>query len=175
MNPDIANIPLRDIHLPETVSWWPLAPGWWITLGLFLLAASVVYVLKFMKERKQMEKQVMDEFERLVDTYKSDKDINGLLGGVSQLLRRVSLTKYTNENIAGLTGEDWLRFLDDTLMNSKNKPPLNFRGNLGELLISGQYQKTRAIDETKLDQLLILSKAWLLTVSKQTIKSGVQN
>lgn len=167
MNPDIQSIPLRDIHLPESVSWWPLAPGWWITLGLFLMAALVVYFLKFMKERQQTERQVLDEFEKLVDSYKTNKEVNQLLVNVSQLLRRVSITRFEDEDVAGLTGNSWLKFLDDVFSDVKSKPSFSFQGELGELLVSGQYQKSSSIDENKLDQLLILSKAWLLTVSKQ--------
>ncbi len=39
---------LRDIALPPAVSWWPLAPGWWVVTGfsLMLLVAGVVYLLK---------------------------------------------------------------------------------------------------------------------------------
>ena len=25
-------LPLRDIQLPDAVSWWPLAMGWWLLL-----------------------------------------------------------------------------------------------------------------------------------------------
>jgi hypothetical protein len=28
---------LRDIHLPPPAGWWPLAPGWWILIGIALL------------------------------------------------------------------------------------------------------------------------------------------
>ena len=35
---DPEQIPLRDLHLPDAISWWPLAPGWWIVLGLALIA-----------------------------------------------------------------------------------------------------------------------------------------
>ena len=37
---DPEQIPLRDLHLPEAIGWWPLAPGWWllIALGVVLLA-----------------------------------------------------------------------------------------------------------------------------------------
>ncbi len=24
-----SELPLRDLHLPDAVGWWPLAPGWW--------------------------------------------------------------------------------------------------------------------------------------------------
>ena len=24
---------LRDLHLPDALGWWPLAPGWWVVIG----------------------------------------------------------------------------------------------------------------------------------------------
>ena len=27
-------IPLRDLHLPDAIGWWPLAPGWWAALAI---------------------------------------------------------------------------------------------------------------------------------------------
>ena len=29
---DPEQIPLRDLHLPEAIGLWPLAPGWWVTI-----------------------------------------------------------------------------------------------------------------------------------------------
>ena len=40
---DPEQIPLRDLHLPEPVGWWPLAWGWWILIALAL--AGIAYLL----------------------------------------------------------------------------------------------------------------------------------
>ena len=34
-------IPLRDLHLPDAIGWWPLAPGWWGVL--VILAVGLAY------------------------------------------------------------------------------------------------------------------------------------
>ena len=31
-------LPLRDLHLPEAIGWWPLAPGWWVELAIVVVA-----------------------------------------------------------------------------------------------------------------------------------------
>ena len=41
MDPD--QLPLRDLHLPEAVGWWPLAPGWWVLIALAI--AGCIYLL----------------------------------------------------------------------------------------------------------------------------------
>ena len=172
MNPDIADIPLRDIHLPESVSWWPLAPGWWITLGLFLLAAAVVYFLRFMKNRRKLQQQSLNEFDLLVSEYKTEKNATKLLIEISALLRRVSITLFGGERVAGLTGHQWLGFLDQGFTVMKEQPPNKFQETPGQLLINAQYQKTVAIDEKILDDLLVLCKAWLVTVTNNHKKLG---
>ena len=35
-------LPLRDLHLPEAVGWWPLAPGWWGVIAV--VTASLGYL-----------------------------------------------------------------------------------------------------------------------------------
>ena len=34
---DPEQIPLRDLHLPEAIGLWPLAPGWWVTITLAVI------------------------------------------------------------------------------------------------------------------------------------------
>ena len=40
---DENTLPLRDLHLPDAIGWWPLAPGWWVVIAL--VAALLGYIL----------------------------------------------------------------------------------------------------------------------------------
>ena len=43
MNPtiDVSQLPLRDIHLPGSVGWWPPAIGWWLLAALVLVGVAL--------------------------------------------------------------------------------------------------------------------------------------
>lgn len=49
-------LPLRDIHLPEAVSWWPPAIGWWL---LALLMAGVVFYALWFYKRQMKPKRIV--------------------------------------------------------------------------------------------------------------------
>ena len=53
---DPAEIPLRDIHLPEPISWWPLAPGWWILVGGLLALAILGFLAWRFYARRQIRR-----------------------------------------------------------------------------------------------------------------------
>ena len=42
LNPSL--LPLKDIHLPGAVLWWPPAPGWWVLAGLVLVLMVIAWI-----------------------------------------------------------------------------------------------------------------------------------
>lgn len=42
---------LRDISMPEAVSWWPLAPGWWLAAGAVVTLLIAVLVYRYFHRR----------------------------------------------------------------------------------------------------------------------------
>ena len=104
MNPADPLAQLRDIHLPEPVSWWPPAPGWWVALLLSLAAIFFVvyYLRKYWLQRRYRRVALLE-----LGNFSLNDERNNqvLLEEISALLRRVALQAYGREKVAPLTGE----------------------------------------------------------------------
>lgn len=106
---------LRDWHLPDPVSWWPPAPGWWLLAGLGLLAVAAVW--HWWRRRWHQgaaARCALDELAALRRQLDAGLDAHGFAAAVSVLLRRLALTRYPRGQVAGLTGSTWLAFLDSS-------------------------------------------------------------
>lgn len=152
---DPAQLPLRDIHLPEEISWWPPAPGWWILAGVFLLAGVGVWYWRGQHERARASAvyAAMRRLHELRAAYQQHDDPLQLVRELSILLRRMSISTTGREESAGLTGEAWLQCLDTCL------PEKPFSSGRGRVLIEAPYRQ--AIDPGELAPLLEICEQWL--------------
>ena len=155
MNPP-AELPLRDIHLPDAVSWWPPAPGWWVLSALLaLLALALILILRRYRRRSLVRaaRRVLDQaFAR----HAEGGDARPLLAEVSLVLRRTALSYFPRDEVAGLTGETWLAFLDRDLEPAKLRG--GFRTGAGRILATGPYATQSSVDA---EALRTLCDAWL--------------
>lgn len=128
-------LPLRDLHLPDGVSWWPLAPGWWALIAL--AAVGLVWLLlKYRQYRRQSaaRRYALKQMKLYAEAYAQHRNAVLLGSQLSELLRRTMLAYAPRRNVAGLTGEDWLAFLDRGL----DKP--HFRDGDGRPLVEWPYR-----------------------------------
>ncbi|MDH5305536.1 MAG: DUF4381 domain-containing protein [Gammaproteobacteria bacterium] len=113
---DPAQIPLRDLHLPETVSNWPPAPGWWFVIGVLLLGLAYLLRHWFRRHaRGAVRRYAMRQLNALQAAYQQHRDAIRFGAEASELLRRTMLAYAPREDVAGLTGEAWLAWLDRDL------------------------------------------------------------
>lgn len=101
---------LRDIRLPQEVSWWPLAPGWWIALGIILLMAVAALIFVALR-RRTVKFAALRELDRLSSQPAESASLEQLAIDVSVLLRRVVLKLGLGKNLAQAHGDDWQHFL----------------------------------------------------------------
>ncbi len=110
---DETALPLRDLHLPDPVGWWPLAPGWWFIL--LLVAGGLVYLawLALKKWRHNAPRRfALRQLARYEIEYLQHRNPVTLGQQLSELLRRGMLAYAPRANVAGLTGDAWLQWLD---------------------------------------------------------------
>lgn len=149
MTTPAAPLNLRDWHLADPVSWWPPAPGWWLLGGLVLMTALLLGYLGWRGWRNRAStRAALRQLAAWQTILAADGNVRQFAIGVSQLLRRVALTRFPPAEVAGLTGTDWLAFLDATGGNG------GFTGSAaGRLLIEAAYRTDATGDPEPLRQL----------------------
>jgi hypothetical protein len=111
-------LPLRDIHLPGPVSWWPPAPGWWLLAGLLalmvILFPFMLAAVRRLRGRRRLRRQALEELARIEYDLDSTGDLPGALQNLSILLRRVALSVFPERKVAGRSGRQWSEWLQRT-------------------------------------------------------------
>lgn len=100
---------LADIHLPPAVPAFPWAPGWWLLLVTAVVAtAAVIWLWRKRRQRLAYRRDAVAELQGM-----TAYDDHHLAQALNQLLRRVALQCHPQQQVAGLTGEQWWQFLTD--------------------------------------------------------------
>lgn len=104
---------LQDIHLPQAIASWPLAPGWYV----FSLLILALFVLVFYYGRRAYQKKAIQRYalaclQTYEKNYLAGESVNSVSAKVSELLKQVALYYFPRHDIAGLTGAAWLQFLE---------------------------------------------------------------
>ncbi len=154
-------LPLRDIHLPADISWWPPAPGWWLLAGLILSATLLSYW--WYRRRLRLKFSAInlakEEFKEVRDQYSKHQDPGQLVRELSILLRRLSISTFPRVETAGLTGNAWLQFLDEPMGATP------FTSGAGRILIDAPYRQAVQLDE--IEPLFTLCDEWISAVAEK--------
>jgi hypothetical protein len=162
ITPDLSQ--LHDIHLPTPVSPWAFAPGWYllgvVLFGMLCVMVRKTYQLHAQKRRKQdilhMLSSLKTEQDRVPNSQKT-------CAAVSELLRRVALMCFEREQVAGLQGDAWLAFLNQTRPDArKEDTPLDFT-LLQKALNEYPFQPPIAQEQAKpqIEMLFHAAKKWI--------------
>ena len=156
---DPTQIPLRDLHLPDAIGWWPLAPGWWIVS--LLVAVGIVLLLRNALRRRSQgaaRRHALRQLEHYKRAYVDHGNPVTLGKEVSELLRRTMLAYAPRADVAGLTGNAWLEWLDRDL-----EMP-GFTRGAGRGLLELPYRDPQtAGDQVEIDDMLAVVRERLET------------
>lgn len=154
---------LADIHLPEAVSFWPPAPGWWL-LALLMLVLLGWLGLKIMQIRRQRKicAFAMQELDRVYAAYQGETggedpdQANAarlrFLNEMNSVLRRVALWHYPYSGAASLSGRAWVDFIQEKGESSQ------MTEEIANALAEGRFQTRCDVD---VEQLHKFGEHWI--------------
>lgn len=162
MNPnDVSSLPLRDIHLPGPIGWWPPAPGWWL-LAALVLAGLALYALRHYQSRHR--RAARKSLLRVRTALEQGAEPVACLQNVSTVLRRFAMTTAARRRavepaaepaVPGLTGKRWLAYLDSRWQRDA------FAHGAGRALLAAPYARPNSIERSVAIELTALCTEWL--------------
>ena len=159
---DYSQLPLRDIHLPGAIGWWPPALGWWLVAAL-LLVALAAYGAHYYRGRHK--RAALRALTRVRTSLEQGAEPVACLQYVSTILRRFAMTSgappradesAVADDVPGLIGERWLKYLDGRWARTE------FSAGAGRRLLVAPYARPNSIDRTAALELTGLCTAWLV-------------
>lgn len=138
---DAVPLTLRDIHTP-TPDFWPPALGWWILAILGLVGTIILsrwLIKRFYRWRRRYT--AMITLNQLLNAFHQQQDTRQFAAEISMLLRRIALYRFPRDRVAGLSGKNWLTFLDETGGEGQ------FTHGPGQILTSAPYQRYPDLDK----------------------------
>jgi hypothetical protein len=154
---DVSQLPLRDIHLPGPIGWWPPALGWWLLAALMLVAVALYAVHYYRARHKRAALKAMT---RVRAALEQGAEPVACLQFLSTILRRFAMTSFARAagepDVAGLIGERWLRYLDGRWSRT------DFSAGLGKRLVAAPYVRPNSIERATALELTDLCTAWLV-------------
>jgi len=107
MDPTSLLAQLRDVHEPTTISWWPLAFGWWILILCSIsLAVGLIFVLVRWHRNKAWRRSALKEYKALRNNYLRTPNPENLAQINTLLKRSISSARNDHRYMASIQ-EDW--------------------------------------------------------------------
>lgn len=141
---------LKDLQLPNPVSIFPLAPGWYGVIALLIL---IIIALGYWQIRRLQKQRKVANIIKLLDNIELRSDTS-LLAEISILLKRVAREQFPEQQPQNLFGEKWLQFLDQSGKTTE------FTQGSGRILLDIYQNKT--IENPA--SCIAVVKAWLKVV-----------
>lgn len=168
---------LQEIAPPPPVSYFPQTGGWLVLLGLLLLVLTVWLWRRWRRyQSNRYRREARAELDGLQSRLGEPEHYASSLAALPALIKRTTLGFAPRAQVAALSGEDWLRFLDATLAAKtktktavsadigENAPDTPFQRGAGRLLWSCAYRDAaflRAIPRDDSEALCALLRRWI--------------
>jgi hypothetical protein len=148
---------MADITGLDSISMWPLAPGWWGVMCVPFVVMAAIAIINY--RRKAWERTWRADAQRSLDALEGRLDgraAQEVAAELSAILRRIAMKRFSRAACAGLEGKDWLSWL------KKNDPQGFDWESDGRLLTEAPYAPPGiALPPEKIRRLIGAVRPWV--------------
>ena len=147
---------IDEIVVPESISWWPSAPGWQV-LGVVVATGFTLLVIRWTKRwwRNRYRREALRQLDQIQQRAGSNRQ--SVIAALPFYMKTTALQGYPRQDVASLSGSDWLAFLDAHYSGP------SFCKGVGKQLLSVAYlpQERWQLDDSQSRQLISMSRRWI--------------
>ncbi|MGO6687204.1 DUF4381 domain-containing protein [Rhizobium leguminosarum] len=104
---------LHDIAMPAPVSWWPQTWGWALVAALLAFAVLLVIFRRIRRYRANgYRREALSLLEGISDRLRHPATRPDAIQDLAEVLKRTALAAWPRDEVASLSGDGWVRFLD---------------------------------------------------------------
>ncbi|HSX20278.1 MAG TPA: DUF4381 domain-containing protein [Gammaproteobacteria bacterium] len=148
---------LIDIQGLDQISWWPLAFGWWVVLGLVIVGVVVAsfFLWRSLKYKRSWQYKAFKRLAKM-QSQLGQSEPKQILQNLSLELRKIAMLTTQRETCAGLIGDQWLQWL-------QQHDPAGFDwAQNGRLITALQYMPATEInDPAQINELICAAQGWV--------------
>jgi len=154
---------LRDILPPPEPAWWLVAPVY-LTIAALLPGLFIIAWLSWRRQRAdRLAMAARLELQAIRAGYRQHQNVHLFANKVSRWLKQVAMLAFPGNQLQSVTGEPWLRFLDQSLNIGQNTDhdTSHFSRGCGRIFGAAVYQSSVDLDA---DQVFALCERWLNSI-----------
>ena len=135
---------LKELHVPAPISWWPLAPGWWLLAGLLIAVVVAGITWWYLRRRRTAYRRAGLRLLKRLNA--SDYSTQQLARQLNEILKRTALAApcYRQLGLAAAHGNPWANFLRGSCPHYPDKDALTAQ------LVKALYQPNVNLDASAL-------------------------
>lgn len=127
---------LRDIHTPDAISLWPIAPGWYgLAVLILLIIVGAYFYYRYWKKHKRYRRQALKHLDSI---YRQASD-SDYLQQIAELIKHTAMQH--DPSLAKQSGKQWQQFLEQAMP-----------ADIAKTLAVSRYQQQTAFDKKAIYQ-----------------------
>jgi hypothetical protein len=160
MTRDELLLQLHDIQPPPEPGWWLIAPGYLAIVALLVGLLVIAWLWRRRQRVDRLATLARLELQAIRASYRQDQDVQLLAFKLSSWLKQVAMLAFPGNRLQSVSGEPWLKFLDQSLGHDRGREQndRHFSHGCGRVFGAALYQANVDFDA---EQIFTLCEHWL--------------